>query len=237
MLASLKTAHATGDKSNAYAPHVMRANQNLTKIEGFDTTDQTDGTFYLITAWGRYTQLAGDDGVAMTTEFYPLLRSYALHYLAPGAKSFGRPPIGGNVTYWNETLLLLWNPNLEHSRLGSYWSAYDALTNAFAAEGLRCLSEAAGRLGVRAAHAAADDGDRSSVGRYAEDAAMWDELRRRVLHGLGTSLSFRAQGLRHHVGPHLTSVSALHHLPRAVRYALLGNHADGMLIGACDPML
>ena len=34
------------------------------------------------------------------------------------------------------------------------------------------------------------------------------------------------QGLPHHLGPHLTSISALHHLSRAVRCALLGGHAD-----------
>ena len=112
-LTSLRSAHAAGAKSMAYAPHVMHANKDLTKIEGFDTIDQTDDTFYLIAAWGRYAQLAGSEGVAMTADFYPLLRDYALHYLAPGAKSFGQPPIGGNVTYWNDTLSLLWNPNLE----------------------------------------------------------------------------------------------------------------------------
>ena len=45
------------------------------------------------------------------------------------------------------------------------------------------------------------------------------------------------QGLRHHFGPDLTYYAALHHTSRAVHHALLGRHADGMLIGACDPML
>ena len=72
--------------------------------------------------------------------------NYTLHYLAAGARSLGRggtpsaPQHGGGVLYWNESLGLLWNANLEHSRLGSYWSCYDALTNSFAAEGLRVLA-------------------------------------------------------------------------------------------------
>ena len=46
------------------------------------------------------------------------------------------------------------------------------------------------------------------------------------------------QGRRHHFGPCLTHFPALHHHPsRAVWSDLLGGHACGMLIGACDPMV
>ena len=54
----------------------------------------------------------------MEADFYPLLRNYTLHYLAPGARSLGfggtpqAPNIGGNVSYWNSSLSLVWNPNL-----------------------------------------------------------------------------------------------------------------------------
>ena len=48
------------------------------------------------------------------------------------------------------------------------------------------------------------------------------------------SLSAAVQGCRHHCGPHLACSPALHHPLRAVRCALLGAHAVGMLIGVCD---
>ena len=44
-----------------------------------------------------------------------------------------KPAKGGGVPYWNDSLSLVWNANLEHSRLGSYWSCYDQLSNSFAA--------------------------------------------------------------------------------------------------------
>lgn len=52
MLQQLKEAYKPGASFNSYAPHVMTANKELTKIVGFDTRDQTDDTFYLIAAWG-----------------------------------------------------------------------------------------------------------------------------------------------------------------------------------------
>ena len=36
----------------------------------------------------------------------------------------------------------------------------------------------------------------------------------------------KVQGLRRYFGPRLTSIFALHYIPRAVRHALLGGHAD-----------
>ena len=45
------------------------------------------------------------------------------------------------------------------------------------------------------------------------------------------------QGLRHHFGPFPTNSSAAYHPSRGVWRALLGGHAYGVLIGACNPML
>lgn len=156
----------------SYAPHIMQGNRALTEIVSFDSIDQTDDTFYLIAAYGRYCEATGD--TALRADFYELLKNYTMHYFAPGARSFGKtghngtataPFAGGGVLYWNVSLSLLWNPNLEHSRLGSYWSCYDQLTNSFAAEGLRVLAAAATSLGKP------------------EDATLWQKWRARILHG------------------------------------------------------
>lgn len=53
MLTQLARFYAPGDSFNAYAPHVMQADATLDKIVSFDYRDQTDGTFYLISAWGK----------------------------------------------------------------------------------------------------------------------------------------------------------------------------------------
>ena len=174
MLTQLQDYYAP-DSYLSYAPHVMQGNKALDKIVSFEKTDQTDGTFYLIAAYGRYCEATGD--AAMRADFYGLLKKYALHYLAPGARSLGEggtpgnPQKGGGVLYWNETLSLLWNPNLEHSRLGSYWSCYDQLTNSFAAEAMRVLAVAATRLGKP------------------EDATLWGGWRAKILRGIGTALT------------------------------------------------
>ena len=66
---------------NSYAPHVMQANKNLTEIVSEDTTDQTDDSFYLICAWGRY--LERSDDASMRADFYGLLSN------RPGLKHVG----------------------------------------------------------------------------------------------------------------------------------------------------
>ena len=48
---------------------------------------------------------------------------------------------------------------------------------------------------------------------------------------------FQVQGLRHRFGPFPTDSSAVCHPSRGVRRVLLGGHAHGVLIGACNPML
>ena len=45
--------------------------------------------------------------------------------------------------------------------------------------------------------------------------------------------AFDVQGLRHHFGPHVASISALHHPSRTVCHALLGGYAYGMPIDWC----
>eukprot|EP00039_Didymoeca_costata_P007405 m.99424 g.99424 ORF g.99424 m.99424 type:complete len:763 (+) comp13674_c0_seq11:167-2455(+) len=172
MLTSLSDAYnASGQLS--YAPHVMTADKNLDKIISFDTRDQTDDTFYLISAWGRYVNLTGDMETAR--DFYGVLKNYSLHYIRNDARSGGFPEggkiIGGGVLYWNQSLNLLWNPNLEHSRLGSYWSCYDLLTNSFAAEGLRNLAIVASYL------------DKP------EDEQMFNAKRSEILRGIKQSLT------------------------------------------------
>jgi hypothetical protein len=175
MLSQLQANYEPGSFLS-YAPHVMHANKALTEIVSFDEIDQTDDTFYLITAFGRYCEATGD--TKMRADFYELLKNYTLHYLAPGARSFGKggnvshPAVGGGVLYWNASLSLLWNPNLEHSRLGSYWCSYDQLTNSFAAEGLRVLGVAATALGET------------------EDAKLWSSWRAKILHGIDTALTY-----------------------------------------------
>lgn len=102
-------------EAGGYAPHVMVGNPPaLDKIVGVDVIDQADDTFYLISAWGRYTELSGDH--SLETAFYPLLRNFTRHYCAGGARSTGSKGTEGHggVPYFNTTLSLLWNPNLEH---------------------------------------------------------------------------------------------------------------------------
>ena len=175
MLSQLQANYQPGSFLS-YAPHVMQANKALTEIVSFDKIDQTDDTFYLIAAYGHYCEVTGD--AKLRADFYELLKNYTLHYLAPGARSLGKggtvshPASGGGVLYWNESLSLLWNANLEHSRLGSYWSCYDQLTNSFAVEGLRALTVAAKALGKTA------------------DAALWSAWRKKILHGIDTALTY-----------------------------------------------
>ena len=66
----------------------MQANKALTQIISFDSIDQTDDTFYLIAAWGRYIEQTSD--TRLRDDFYVLLKNYTLHYFAPGARSLGQ---------------------------------------------------------------------------------------------------------------------------------------------------
>lgn len=84
----------------------------------------------------------------------------------------------------------------------------------------------------------------ASVTRVGNTAAnfwpMWwaDQHRANLSHAAGDyTEGWSVQGLRHHFGPCLTHFPALHRPSRAVRHALLGGHADGMLIGGCNPMV
>ena len=94
---------------------------------------------------------------------------------------------------------------------------------------------------VRKVHAAASpaepcDGDLRAAydgGKTAAFRPLFD------LHARCCKMSAVEQvhGLRHHFAPYLTHFPALHRPSRAVRRALPGGRACGMLIGACDPML
>ena len=160
-----------GKSFASYAPHVAYSNKNRSQFMSFDRRDQTDDTMYLAVTWCRYVNASGDPN-AMESDFYALMSNWTNHYLSVGARSLGfggtpsAPKIGGGVLYWNSSLKLLWNANLEHSRDGSYWSTYDALTQSFTIESLRCLADASERVGApsaetkrwRTLHAAARDG-------------------------------------------------------------------------------
>jgi aspartate aminotransferase-like enzyme len=90
-------------------------------------------------------------------------------------------PDARDTRYWNDTLSLLWNPNLEHSRASSYWSCYDQLTNTFAVEGLRALSTAATRLGNE------------------PEAARWEAHRAAILTGINSALTHKVLHHTEHI--------------------------------------
>lgn len=53
MLSQLQGLYEPGKSFNSYAPHVMTADKTLSKIVSVDARDQTDDTFYLISAVSR----------------------------------------------------------------------------------------------------------------------------------------------------------------------------------------
>ena len=63
--------------------------------------------------------MTGDE--ALERDFYATLKTYMDFYFPagpPAVSSTGTP-------YWNESMGLLWTPNLEHSRLTKMWCADD----------------------------------------------------------------------------------------------------------------
>ena len=101
----------------SYAPHVLTADATLTRIVALDMADQTDGTMHLAAVFARYVGASGD--TAFGQKYFPVVARLLNHYVAPGAAA------AGGVPYFNQSLRLLFNPNLEHSRLGHYWSTFD----------------------------------------------------------------------------------------------------------------
>lgn len=137
-----------------------------TKIVDVDANEETDGAFYVIAAWGRVVAVTGD--TSLEDDFFSTLKTYMDFYFPAGA-----PPVSSTGTaYWNESLGLLWTPNLEHSRLMKMWSVYDALTNSFAVEAMRYMIGAASRQGEL------------------EAVPRWTAYRNKILHGLETSLAY-----------------------------------------------
>ena len=149
----------------SYAPHVLVGDETLTRIVGFDMADQTDGTMHLALLFCAFFRASGD--AAFAARFFPVVARMLDHYVAPGATL----PHPGAPAYFNSTSGLLLNPNLEHSRCGVYWTSYDVLTNAFAAEALRGMAALA-----------------SALGEPPERAAAWLGVRERVLEGVATTL-------------------------------------------------
>eukprot|EP00047_Mylnosiga_fluctuans_P011269 m.20350 g.20350 ORF g.20350 m.20350 type:complete len:544 (-) comp3523_c0_seq2:106-1737(-) len=157
MLSAMQAANLTS------VPHVLLGGPD--NVTGFDMVDQPDGAYSLIISWAEYITRTGD--TAMLADFYPLVSRFLDRYCADGATYANT-----TIPYFNATLQLLWNPNLEHSRAGHYWSCYDVLTNQFAVEALR-----------RMAAFATARGDVTT-------AARWQALRRRVLAGIAQALSY-----------------------------------------------
>ena len=93
----------------SYAPHVLIADPTLSRIVSLDMADQTDGTMHLAAAFAHYVAVSGD--AAFGRLYFPVVARLLNHYVAPGACA------QGGVPYYNQTLRLLFNPNLEHSRL------------------------------------------------------------------------------------------------------------------------
>ena len=141
--------------------------QYNTKIIGVDANEETDGGFYVIAAWGRVVAVTGD--TSLEKDFFRTLSTYMDFYFPAGP-----PAISSTGTaYWNESMGLLWTPNLEHSRLTKMWSAYDSLTNSFAVEGMRYMIGAAQRQKAPIA-----------------TIARWTSYRDKIIGGLGSSLAY-----------------------------------------------
>ena len=150
----------------SYAPHVMISDVNLTHIIDFDMADQTDGSFHLVSLFASYWRMTGD--TSMAALYFPIVSRILNHYVATGARCAG----GAGPAYFNASLGLLFNPNLEHSRCGVYWSTFDVLTNAFALEALRGMSLVADALG------------------HGAQASVWRDVRDSVLNGVIHSLGY-----------------------------------------------
>ena len=89
---------------------------------------QADTTFFLLHAWSLFAQQAPD-----TEENRNFIKAYE-----EKVKTFANYFFDNG--YYNEELGLLRNPSLEHSRDGSYFNAYDLLTNVYASQALHELA-------------------------------------------------------------------------------------------------
>lgn len=155
-------AHAQLNLS--HPAHVLVADASLSRAVSADQADQTDGAFHLFAAYAQYVLQAQD--TALAAEFFPLVQRLVNHYLAPGACT------RAGVPYINATNQLLWNPNLEHSRLGHYWSTYDCLTQSMAVGALDGLAAVAELL------------------QHAAQADAWRSVRQELLRGLEQGLQY-----------------------------------------------
>lgn len=148
--------------------------QYNTKIIGVDANEETDGGFYVISAWGRVVAVTGD--ATLEKDYFATLKTY-LDYYFP-ADDRGATLSSTGTPYWNESMGLLWTPNLEHSRLTRMWSTYDALTNSFAVDGLRYMIAAAKRQ------------EPDQV--LQQDIQRWERYRAAIVEkGLDKSLNYR----------------------------------------------
>jgi len=104
-------------QSADYVLHITLNNQ-----APYSRMVQTDSTFFFLHAWYLYVTNAPES--SSKTEFINAteakVKKFADYFMS--------------TTYFNRTLGLVENPNLEHSREGRYWHTFDLLTNVYASQ-------------------------------------------------------------------------------------------------------
>ena len=126
--------------------------------------DQPDGNYMLIHAWVQYVNNAPDtqEDKAFIEVTYPIIAGFADYYIENG--------------YIDEDLKLMRNPNLEHSREGRYWNDYDLITNVFASQALKEMSEIAQARGDK------------------ESAGKWMATSKTLAEGIHENLTTEIEG-------------------------------------------
>ena len=104
----------------------------------FDGKKQADGGYMLAVAWAQYI-----DNCPMTEEdktfielSYPVIKDLVNYYI----------DTEGYQNEWG----LIFNPEIEHTREGSYWEGYNLITNTFAAQAFHKLADYARKNGFTA---------------------------------------------------------------------------------------
>ncbi len=104
-----------------YVIHIIRANPSFYK--------QADTNFFFLHAWYLFATKAPQtaENKAYIEGSYDTIKQFANYYLDQG--------------YLHDKYDLIFNESLEHTRDGSYWQAYDLVTNVYASQALHELSE------------------------------------------------------------------------------------------------
>ncbi len=118
-------------------PHVIGSRTDSETIPLIDGDDQIDGQAHLVLGWAL---LAADRGRTPFEDFsYPIVAELL-------DRSTTEPYLSENVG-WRIHPGLVRNINLEHSRDGQFWDAYDFLTQSFVASALEEMIFIAARRG------------------------------------------------------------------------------------------